>query len=137
MKAIIKVEKEVELKTVLVKAGVRYWEDGQVNGVEDTDGIIPCRDGDCWCPEIDIDNGIILNWTKGVKADVHYKVCDEGSYYLKDDGGNVVLSIEQDYVPNELIPGKYGDYIIMQIDESGVIVNWPKNPSIENFIVEE
>lgn len=35
MKATIKVEKEFEIKQVLVKAGVRHWEDCTVNGVED------------------------------------------------------------------------------------------------------
>lgn len=69
MKAKIKIEKEVELKTLSVKAGVRYWEDAEVNGVEDTDGtLIPCRNGDDWCPEIDIETGRILNWEQGKTA---------------------------------------------------------------------
>ena len=134
MKATITIKKEVEVKTCLVEARVRYWEDGTVNGVDDENGnLIPCRFGDKWCPEIDIDNGKILNWTQGVKAEVHYKVCDAGSYHLKDENGNIILSIENDYVPNRLIPGDYGDYIIMDIAEDGTITNWNKNPSIEDF----
>lgn len=47
MKITIKVEKEVEIKTLEVRAGVRYWEDATVNGNEDSEGeLIPCREGD-------------------------------------------------------------------------------------------
>jgi hypothetical protein len=131
MKATVTIEKEVDIKTIEVRAQV-YWEDATINGVEDTEGTLtPCREGDLWCPVIDIDSGIILNWTKGVKADIHFKVCDRGSYYLKDADGNVVLSRENDYVPNSLIPGEYGDYIIMTIDEDGKISNW--SPSLDDF----
>lgn len=122
----IKVEKEVDVKTLSVKAGVRYWEDATVDGVEDTEGtLIPCRDGRYWCPEIDINNGEILNWKRGVKADVHYKVCDDGTYNLKDSDGVIVSEIDG-YVPSTMCPkGKgYGDYIKMDIDENGMIANW-------------
>lgn len=132
MKATIKIEKEVDIKAVLVKAHVRYWEDATINGEPDEDGTLtPCREGDMWCPVIDIDTGVITNWTKGVKAEVHFKVCDAGSYYLLDAEGNVVLKRERDYVPNELIPGSYGDYIEMDIDENGQIADW--NPSLDDF----
>jgi len=138
MKVKIKVEKEVELKTLAVKACVRYWEDTEVNGVEDTNGhLIPCRDGDLWCPIIDIDSGVINNWKQGVKAEVLYKVCDYGSYYLQDSEGNTILSIEDYYVPEILYPKNngYGDYIIMDIDENGKIANF--NPTLEGFINED
>ena len=132
MKATVTIEKEVDVKTVLVKAHVRYWEDATINGVEDEEGTLtPCREGDLWCPVIDIDTGVILNWPKGTTADIHFKVCDSGSYFLKDADGNVVLSREDDYVPNELIPGSYGDYIEMQVDENGKITNW--SPSLDDF----
>lgn len=134
MKARILRPVEVDIRTCQVKAGVRYWEDATVDGVEDTEGLlIPCREGSLWCPEIDVDSGTILNWRKGVKAKVHYKVCDSGSYYLRDAEGKDVLWIEEDYVPNGLIPGKYGDYIEMDIDAEGRILNWPKSPHISEF----
>jgi hypothetical protein len=99
----VKIKKEVDIKTLWVEAGVRYWEDATVNGVEDENGeLIPCRDGEYWCPIIDIDNGIITNWEKGVTAKIHYKVCDDGSYYLKDADHNTVLSITENYVPDIL-----------------------------------
>lgn len=132
MKATIKIEKEVDIKTVEVRAHVRYWEDSTINGEPDEEGTLtPCREGDLWCPIIDIDTGVITNWTKGIKADIHFKVCDRGSYFLKDSDGNIVLSREDNYVPNHLIPGSYGDYIEMQIDENGKIANW--RPSLDDF----
>lgn len=135
MKTTILVEKEIEITTLLVSAGVRYWESATVNGFFDEDGdLIPCRIGDRWCPEIDIDTGIIRNWTQGVKAEIYYKVCDDGSYYLKDKNGlSFAMSIENDYVPRIMCPKEngHGDYIIMDIDENGQIQNW--NPYIEDF----
>ena len=138
MKATIKIEKEVELKTLIVKAEVRYWEDATVNDVEDVDGtLIPCKQNNLWCPIIDIDTGVITNWTQGVTAKIHYKVCDAGSYYLQDVEGNIVLSIEDNYVPNIMCPEKngYGDYIIMNVDENGKIQNFKQN--IREFIDED
>ena len=137
MKATVKTEHEVEIKTLIVSAGVRYWEDTEVNGVEDTDGdLIPCRDGSNWCPEIDIDNGIITNWVKGTTAKVHYKVCDDGTYLLQDGNGKTILS-RDGYVPKIMCPADngYGDYIIMSIDEDGRIDNW--HPNISDLLEEE
>lgn len=137
MKATIKIEKEVDLKTLHVEAGVRYWEDTEINGEPDTeDGDhVPCKFGDLWKPIIDLETGQILNWEQGKKANVHYKVCDVGSYYIKDAEGNTAMSIEQDYVPSILSPKEngYGDYIIMDIDENGFIQKWkPDLSSFEN-----
>ena len=127
MECIVKIKTKVDIKTLHVEAGVRYWEDATVNGVEDESGdLIPCREGDLWKPIIDIDKGQITNWKQGVQADIHYKVCDDGSYYLKDEGGKTILSIEDNYVPDILCPEErgYGDYIIMKVDENGFIKNW-------------
>lgn len=125
MKTKIKVSKEVEIKTLLVNAGVRYWEDAVVDGADDERGKIPCRKNGLWCPEIEVDTGKIINWTQGVEASVHYKVCDSGFYQLKDAEGNVVGEIDG-YVPSCMSPKEngYGDYIIMDIDAKGIINNW-------------
>jgi hypothetical protein len=61
MKAKFTVTKEFDVEYLFVEAGVRYWEDGVINGVEDKDGNIPCRDGDCWKPLININTGKIIN----------------------------------------------------------------------------
>jgi len=128
MKVKIKVEKEVEIKTLIVKAGVRYWEDSEVNGENDTENgeNIPCKNGALWSPHIDIETGKILNWKQGVKAEVHYKVVDCCGYELLDEEGNIIVSKEDGYVPETLAPKErgYGDYIIMDIDENGQIDRW-------------
>jgi hypothetical protein len=138
MKATIKIEKEVEIKTLKVTASEPYWEDATVNGIEDVDGDrMPCRVGNNWCPVIDIDTGIITNWIKGVTAEIHYKICDSGSYFLTDENGDVVLAIENDYVPSIMCPegNGYGDYIKMKVDEYGQIANWV--PLINDFFEED
>lgn len=139
MKVKIKIEKEVEVTTLQVLAGVRYWVDSEVNGEPDTENgeNIPCKQGELWKPEIEIATGKILNWKQGTKAEIHYKVCDCCGWELKDEKGEVVLSAEDGYVPETLAPKDkgYGDYIIMDIDENGMIADW--NFDIDDFQNEE
>ena len=124
-----------------VKAGVRYYEDGKVNGVDDItyeeqkagkQPKVPCVqmiDNEwVWCLDIDADTGIILNWVKGNTADVHYKVCDCCEVDVIVDG-NKIFDNEKaccGYVPDCLCPSGegYGDYMIMHIDENGQIADW-------------
>lgn len=137
MKAVLKVEKEFEIKYLQVSAGVRYWEDTTVSGIKDEEGdLIPCREHERWCPLIDIDSGKILNWKEGIEADIHYKVCDDGTYKLLDENKEVIK--ERDgYVPDIMCPTEqgYGDYIIMKVDASGNIENW--KPDISDFADED
>lgn len=114
-----------DVEKVRCMMGVRYWEDATLNGKEDTDGEIPLRKGDTWDITIDLESGTIENWTKGVTASVHYKVCDAGEYELIDLDGNIAAE-KQCYVPSFLAPKKsgYGDYVIMDIDENGYIDGW-------------
>jgi hypothetical protein len=131
MKIKLNIEKEYEVVTLHVDAGVRYWEDATVNGVEDEEGdLIPCREGDRWKPIIDIENGKIINWSQGIKAVIHYKICDDGIYAIHNEEGETIREI-QDYVISSLSPdgNGYGDYIKMTIDESGRINNWKFNSS--------
>lgn len=139
MKAKIKVVKEFDLKLFIVKAGVRYWEDTEVNGESDTGNgdNIPCKEGSLWSPHIEIETGKIVNWEKGKNAKVHYKVCDCLGYKIKDEMGSVVLSADDGYVPNTLCPkdNGYGDYIIMDINEDGQIEDWEFDiTDFENFV---
>ena len=125
MKLTIKVKKEIEIKYVKLSVGVRHDN-------EDMPYKFPFRKADRWCPTIDIDKGQIIDWELGVSIDLHMKVCDDGFYYLMDENKKVVFSID-DYVPNKLIPGSYGDYIEMKIDESGIITNWNINANLNDF----
>ena len=135
MKAKFTVTKEFDIEYLFVEAGVRYWKDAIIDGIEDKDGnihgipdekgTIPCRDGDCWKPLININTGKIVNWTQGVKASIHYKICDNGTYKLLDVNMELIKKI-RDYVPKMLSPKEegWGDYIIMDIDPDGQIRDW-------------
>lgn len=100
-----------------VEAGVRYWEDASLNGIEDTNGTIPLRKGDAWNPVIELKTGLVLNWPNGIEAKIHYKVCDEGQYWLLDENKNRVAKWKGYYVPNDILcinSNGYGDYIILR-----------------------
>lgn len=129
MKAHVTRKVEIEVATVDISVAVRY-------GDEDMPYDFPKRSGDVWSITVDIDTGTIRNWPNYV-ANVHMKVCDCGTYTLRDQAGKEVAKIVQDYVPHGLIPGEYGDYIIMAIDACGVITNWPKKPNVDEFFPEE
>jgi len=128
---VVKIKKEIEVfaKFLKVNAGVRYWEDATVNGIKDAEeaqnAAIPCRELDCWRPVIDIETGVITNWKKGTTADIHYKVCDNGSYAVVSDKDEDIL-VYDGYVPKIMAPGGngYGDYIIMSVNEDGLIHDW-------------
>lgn len=113
-----------------VSANVRYWEDATVNDKKDVNGtLIPFRNGDLWEPIIDLDAGTIVNWPKGVCADIYYKVCDAGKYWLSDCMNERQLAWHDDYVPNEFLcygDSGYGDYIIMYVAEDGKIDDYQK-----------
>lgn len=137
MKVKISTKKEADAVYLKVQAGVRYWEDASVNGEEDEEGdLIPCRDGDYWCPVINIDTGFIKNWPIGVTADIHYKVCDDGNYTIVDKD-YITIAEKDGYVPDTMCPEDegYGDYIIMKVDGNGQIENWKFN--INDFLENE
>lgn len=117
-----------------VEAEVRYWEDASVNGIEDTEGtLIPFRKGDLWIPVIDLDSGRIVGWPEGLEADVHYKVCDAGLYWLQDDVNRRIAKWNGHYVPNAFLcvgDNGYGDYIIFKVAADGSIPGW-RRPSID------
>jgi len=121
------------------EAGVRYWEDAIVNGVEDEDGSrIPCRVGGNWCPTIDLRTGKVVGWPEGTTADIHYKVCDDGRYWLLNEAGERIA--ERDgYVPGRYLchgDNGYGDYIIMKIDGSGAIAEYRRPSGLDGWEAE-
>lgn len=113
-----------------VHAGVRYWEDADINGEKDYDGnLIPFRNGNYWEPKINVNTGQIINWPFGYTARIHYKVCDDGEYILKQN--NKIYKYIDYYVPNILDcsedQSSFGDYIIMNISAGGYIQGWNPN----------
>lgn len=113
-----------------VEAEVRYWEDASVNGVEDEDGsLIFGKDGEEWKVRINLSDGIIEGWPHGTEANIHYKVCDAGEYWLSDDYGKRVAKWKDHYVPGDYLchgDNGYGDYIIMSIDSDGSIIDYER-----------
>ena len=130
----MKTETETECATLLVDAGVRYWEDAAVNGVDDTDGdMIPHRCGDRWQITIELATGRVRHWPDGTMADVHYKVCDDGEYWLADEAGKRLRKWRGHYVPDAFLcvgDSGCGDYIIFKIKPDGVIEGW-RTPEIK------
>lgn len=129
--------KSIVLKSVRflqVKAAVRYWEDALVNSLKDSEGsLIPFRQEDLWCPVIDLIEGKVLDWPQGLNADIHYKVCDQGQYWLLDENKVRIAKFKSDYVPDDLLcvgGGGHGDYIILVVNEEGYINGW-RNPKID------
>jgi hypothetical protein len=117
-----------------VSANVRYWEDATINGKEDTDGTLtPLKNGECWCPVIRLADGLVMDWPQGVAADIHFKVCDAGEYWLLDENKNRIAKWGGYYVPGDFLchgDEGYGDYIIMKIGADGMVSGW-KAPSVE------
>jgi hypothetical protein len=115
-----------------VVAEVRYWEDATVDGVDDREGLlIPLREGDHWHPTIRLSDGQVMGWPAGTTAHVHYKVCDEGLYFLLNKEMQRIATREDHYVPDRyLCVGSqgYGDYIILNIGGGGKIEGWRGNP---------
>ena len=111
------------------EAGVRYWEDASVNGIPEDDDAptIPLRNGGAWCPRIRIADGLVEAWPAGTTAETHYKVCDQGIYWLTDETGTRLARWRGHYVPSAFLcrgGSGYGDYIILSIDADGRISDY-------------
>lgn len=136
---------EIEAKFLKVRAGVRYPEDSEFIEVENDRKINYISDDAenpkmpfieveydkyghkkfYWIPIIDLENGVIINWPKGVKVHVFYKVCGDFECTVYNEYDNEVLHYEG-YVPDfmSIEEEGYGDYIDMIIDENGCIQKW-------------
>jgi hypothetical protein len=116
-----------------VRAAISYWEDGTLNGQVDADGRIPLRDGELWTPTIELATGRVVDWPAGTTAYVHYKVADQGRYWLLDASRTRIASWKGSYVPEFYLchgqPG-LGDYIILRIGADGLVSGWLK-PHVE------
>lgn len=125
MKVTVTKPVEIDIATLRISVPVRYED-------EDIPFDFPFRHNDNWTAYVDVDAGRIAEWPKGKTGDMHMKVCDAGEYTLFDRDG-VTVAQRAGYVPHGLIPGEYGDYIILKIAEDGTITNWPKHPKFTEF----
>lgn len=147
-------EKTIDIRYICADLGVRYWEDAEINGEDDISydeqetGAKPRvplavenpnsrykDDKYRWVIKIDTETGNILGWPNGVTADIHYKVCDDGTYWLEGENGNKYHEIDN-YVPKlfDFCNDSYGDYIIMTIDELGHIKEWYDKDELKSRI---
>ncbi len=130
MKVDLKIKLPFDVKYIHADFGVRYYEDSELNGVDDDDTSpkMPCYDKEDrrWKLTIDIETGQIINWEKGNTAKIHYKVCDDGRYKILDKDMKQVYKTIYSYVPHIFCidDSGYGDYVIMTIDENGFIDSW-------------
>jgi hypothetical protein len=126
MKITIQKPVEVEVDAIRCVLPVRW-------GTEDMPDDYPHRTGNVWDVTIDLATGQIRDWPDGSEPlELEMKVCDSGRYYLMN-GDEVVASIEEDYVPNCVIPGAWNDYVELDITASGHIANW-KNVTAHSVV---
>ena len=151
MKITRRITAEQDIKYLRATMGVRYWVDCEysedngenwIKNIPDTDEAnaetmthIPCvvrkdigyRENDYWELLIDLDKGKVVNWPEGFCISTWFKVCDDGEYVFLDENMNEVTNITKEYrqyyVPDFLEIGDegYGDYVYIDIDETGKI----------------
>lgn len=129
---------ETDVRYAKCMIGARYFQDACINGAfDDSENpqmpFIENVDGQkMWCPLIDLDNGLIVGWPKGVTAKTHYKSCDDNYIELLNADNEKIFEY-CGYVPDFLDPYKdgYGDYVILVIDENGKISDF--NPTFKDM----
>jgi hypothetical protein len=121
----VKIVQYVKMKIFLKD---RDLELSTINGKKyPTTDEIPCmNNGDMWCPLIDVENGIIINWEKGTTANINIEVDYDYRVFECLDENKNILHILEERVPDSLSPEKegYGEYIHMTINNEGVINKW-------------
>lgn len=126
MKVKIPTTKEVDVRYVKMILPVNYED-------EDIPYNFPLRCMNEMEMIVEISTGKVGNWPKGYTYNVFMKVVDEGVYILLDERSQKITTLSDCYVPHGLIPGEYGDYVDLKINGEGIITNWPKCPSFEDF----
>ena len=90
MKATVKIEKEVDIKKVIIDIKIRYVGDTDDDDVH-TD--FPMLSGEIWKATVLIDEGRIIDWPKGVARDLFLQGLRSSS---EDQKGRLVMSVEFD-----------------------------------------
>lgn len=82
---------------------------------------------------IEVDTGKVVSWQGNEPVSIHDNIRNNGVYTLFDKCGDEVARLDNYYVPYDLIPGKKGEYIHLDISADGVITNWPDVPNVYEF----
>ena len=108
---------------LLVDAVVRYFEDAErMTGTADE---VPLRFSERWIASIRLADGVIEGWPAGEAWRIHFKVCDDGEYWLRLSeavNGFPFLKWKGHYVPEEWLAvtdSGDGDYIILNVGVDG------------------
>jgi hypothetical protein len=114
-------------KYLIISAVPRYQEDAWVNGIEEPEPPAASRmpgliNGvlELW---IDLDLCRVAYWPEGTTARTHYKVCDDGAYWLLDEHGSRLDECGP-YVPEMVTPGGFGDYLGLSIGSDGRVYEY-------------
>jgi len=126
MKLTIIDRREVNVKYLSLSVAVQYDD-------EDMPHDAPLRYEDLWEAVIDLDTHAIEGWPQGKTLAFDMKVRDQGTYILLDADRSEVARMENEYVPSRLLPGDYGDYLYLNIDETGKITNWKEDANLSDF----
>ncbi len=130
MQHALRIEKQIDVRYLRINLDIYD---------EDLPSDLPFRFGNKWEIIIDIDRGMVMNWHHAQSIKLSLKVRDSGIYTLYDKNFNPIRHSDRDdspkYVPNHLLPPSngYGDYLELDIDGDGKILNWYDNPSLADF----
>lgn len=113
------------MQPVEVEVGFIVMELPIYHGNEDIPEDFPGRDGDLLTLTVNIDTKEVIGWPDGQSASLCIKVNDGGVYTIQDSEGKEIGNEYRDYVP-DCVPNAYGAYVEMEIDENGVVTDWPQ-----------
>lgn len=82
---------------------------------------------------IEVDTGKVVSWQGNEPVSIHDNIRNNGVYTLLDKQGKKVARLDNYYIPHDLIPGKRGEYIHIDISEDGIVKNWPDHPNVHEF----
>ena len=119
-----KATKEIEISHVCMR--LPYDDDDELQ----TDLLPDAEDG-ILNLTIEVATGKVCDWKPEAGAmNIWLKPRDSGVYKLFAPDGSLLAEVDEDYVPNGMIPGDYGDYVDLQINADGIVTNWPKPDQI-------
>lgn len=86
---------------------------------------------------IEIDTGKVISWQGDEPVSIYDNIQNNGVYTLFDKYGNEAGKIDNYYIPHDLIPGKRGEYIHIDVSKDGIVTNWTKVPNVAEFFQAE
>lgn len=123
------IKQEVKVKSVQLTVFPRH--------IDEEEDFVPLMNGSQFNAIIDLETKKIRFWPEGEEREYYWKICDSGSYFLLGEDDEIIASIIDNYVPNKLLPGDWGDYLDLKIDSKGLITNFPESPALTEFYGDE